>query len=166
MLLPKGKSEALFALVTDQAVGLGCPNKRDDVLLVQFFLAAFSSDPLIKNGRVFSYEDKKGRPYNYSLANRRPLVVDGVCGNETVAYIKHFQQEAAKNETSQWLRMVTDGVVSPVRQGEPWNERTGQVLTIVRMNVEYAAMFGAHRHRTIGDDPLFPNDLKRVFYMQ
>lgn len=24
---------------TDQAVGTGCPNKRDDVLLVQFFLS-------------------------------------------------------------------------------------------------------------------------------
>jgi len=46
----------------DGAVGVGCPNKRDDVLLVQFFLKVISEGPAA------------GR---YRPPNKGPITCDG-----------------------------------------------------------------------------------------
>ena len=96
MLMPKGMAEYSHVYVTDEEVGRGRANRRDDVLLVQFFLAALSSDLLQSGNRFFNYTDKRGTDFNYTVANHRPLRVDGTCGSETIAYIKHFQAEASK----------------------------------------------------------------------
>jgi hypothetical protein len=96
MLMPKGMAEYSHVYVTDEEVGVGRANRRDDVLLVQFFLAALSSDLLCSGNRSFNYTNKTGTDFNYTLPNRRPIQVDGTCGSETVAYIKHFQAEASK----------------------------------------------------------------------
>ena len=76
------KPQLPYVFVVDRAVGEGCPNHRDDVLLVQFFLRTLIS------------------------AGGRPLAVNGICTNETTAYIKYFQdngkvREAASRSGSQ-----------------------------------------------------------------
>ena len=166
MLMPKGMAEYGHVYVTDDEVGAGRVNRRDDVLLVQFFLAALSSDLLQSGNRFFNYTNRRGVDFNYTVPNHRPLQVDGTCGNETVAYIKHFQAEASKEPgIKREFVMVGDGVVTPIRKGQPWGARSGQVLSIVKLNSEYAGMFGKSRLADITADPLFPAELQSSFYM-
>jgi hypothetical protein len=166
MLMPKGMAQYEHVYVTDEEVGAGRVNRRDDVLLVQFFLAALSSDLLQSGNRFFNYTNKRGVDFNYTVPNHRPLQVDGTCGNETVAYIKHFQAEASKEAgIKPEFVMVRDGVVSPIRKGQPWGARSDRVLSIVKLNAEYAGMFGKQRLEDITADPFFPAELQAAFYM-
>jgi hypothetical protein len=166
MLMPKGMADYGHVYVTDEEVGVGRANRRDDVLLVQFFLAALSSDLLTSGNRQFNYTNQRGVDFNYTVPNRGPLRIDGVCGSDTAAYIKHFQIEASKEQgRSPHFAMVGDGVVSPVRKGQPWGARSGQVLSIVRLNAEYRGMFGIARLADITADPFFPGELKSSLYM-
>ena len=165
MLMPKGMAQFGHVYLTDEEVGVGRVNRRDDVLLVQFFLAALSSDLLQSGNRSFNYTNKKGTDFNYTVPNRKPLQVDGTCGSETAAYIKHFQAEASKDAGEQYFVMVGDGVVTPARKGQPWGAKSGRVLSIIKLNTEYAAMFGTARLADITADPFFPAELKSAFYM-
>ena len=166
MLMPKGMAEFGHVYVTDEEVGRGRPNRRDDVLLVQFFLAALSSDLLQSGNRFFNYTNKQGTDFNYTVPNHRPLQVDGTCGSETVAYIKHFQAEASKEAgIKAEFVLVGDGAVSPIRKGQPWGARSGQLLSIVKLNTEYAGMFGKQRLADISADPFFPPALKSSLFM-
>jgi hypothetical protein len=61
--------------------------------------------------------------------------------------------------------MVGDGVVTPIRKGQPWGARTGRVLSIVKLNTEYRNMFGTARLGDLTADPFFPSELKSSFYM-
>lgn len=63
----------------DLPVGTGKANRRDDVLLVQFFLKSISrtTDSVTKE--------------SYSPPGQSPLQVDGVFGPRTAAYLKHFE---------------------------------------------------------------------------
>ena len=61
--------------------------------------------------------------------------------------------------------MVGDGVVTPIRRGQRWGARTGRVLSIVKLNSEYASMFGKARLADISTDPFFPPELKPSLYM-
>lgn len=166
MLLPKGMSQLPHIFVTDDAVGLGCANKRDDVLLVQFFLAGLSADLLTKGNQQFNYISKKGTPFNYTVPGQRPIGIDGVCGTQTVAYIKHFQVEASKTfDRSADFSMVADGKVTPIYKNNPWGQHTGRVLSIVRLNTEYSDMYGPDRLANIWTEPMFPRELVPSFYM-
>ena len=166
MLMPKGMAEYGHVYVTDEEVGAGRPNRRDDVLLVQFFLAALSSDLLHSGTRAFNYTNKKGTDFNYTVADHRPIKVDGTCGSETAAYIKHFQAEASKERGQpKEFMLVGDGSVSPIRKGQPWGAHSGQVLSIVKLNSEYRNMFGTARLADISADPFFPPELKSAFFM-
>ena len=166
MLMPKGMADYGHVYVTDEEVGVGKANRRDDVLLVQFFLAALSSDLLRSGDRVFNYTNKAGTDFNYTVPSQGPISVDGVCGKQTVAYIRHFQAEASKEPgRPPDLLMVGDGVVTPIRKGQPWGAKTGKVLSIVRLNAEYRGMFGTARLADISADPLFPAELRSAIYM-
>jgi hypothetical protein len=166
MILPAGKSDLSYIFATDESVGAGGTNRRDDVLLVQFFLAALSSDLLRSGNTSFNYKNKEGVPFNYTVANQRPIGIDGLCGSTTIAYIKHFQQEASKTYgRKDDLSLTQDGVITPIRKGEPWGARTGHVLSIVRLNTEYRNIFGAARLMKINTDPLFPQQLAPLFFM-
>jgi hypothetical protein len=165
MLMPKGMAEYGHVYATDEEVGIGRTNRRDDVLLVQFFLAALSSDLLQSGNRFFNYTNKKGTDFNYTVPDHKPLQVDGTCGNETVAYIKHFQAEASKDAAQKEFVLIGDGVVTPIRKGQPWGLRSGRVLSIVKLNSEYRNMFGTARLADISTDPFFPPELKPSLYM-
>ena len=68
--------------VVDRGVGVGLPNQRDDVLLVQFFLRTL----MPPKG---SYADQEV----HQPAGQTPLAIDGVWGPQTHAYVKAFQTQ-------------------------------------------------------------------------
>lgn len=165
MLLPKGMASMSHVYLTDHPVGAGQMNKRDDVLLVQFFLAALSADPLRKGSIQFNYQTKEGKYLDYTVPGQSPMKIDGVCGSQTVAYIKHFQAEGSKGVAAgSYLSLVKDGVVTPSKAGIPWS-RNDRLLSIIKLNVEYSNMYGAIRLANLGSEPLFPKELMRSFYM-
>jgi len=133
MLLPPNVASYSIVFVNDEAVGPACPNRRDDVLLVQFMLGTMAA----MNSR-FQRGDVDFAPIGFS----RTLKMDGVCGPHTVASIKSFQRMGSLRKTGTPMEMINDGIVTPVRGGQPWTPRGGNVLTIVRMNHEYYQMMG------------------------
>ena len=61
----------------DQAVGNGCPNRRDDVLLVQFFLKVVSEGP----------DQNDLTPDGFG-----PMHIDGLWGPISQAYLNQYIQ--------------------------------------------------------------------------
>lgn len=125
----------------DGAVGAGCRNQRDDVLLVQFFLRALGPRTVLGTNETFQPQ------------NGPPLAIDGVCGRRTIAAIK------AVGDPKNLGFLAQDGVVHPLEQGAKFGRRSGHVLTIIRLNTEYSFQFGLDRHKRIDMDPLFPREL-------
>jgi hypothetical protein len=71
-----------FFYNVDAAVGAGCPNKRDDVLLVQHFLITINNNP-----NAFSPPIP-----TIPLPPNQIFRPDGVAGPITVRAIEHFQE--------------------------------------------------------------------------
>src|SRR5436305_99800 len=71
-----------FFYNVDAAVGPGCPNQRNDVLLVQYFIVTVSNNP-----KSFS---PPFPPLPFSP--KEFLKVDGIPGPLTFRAIKHFQE--------------------------------------------------------------------------
>jgi hypothetical protein len=186
------KPQLPYVFVVDRAVGEGCPNYREDVLLVQFFLRTLIS------------------------AGGRPLAVNGIFGHETTAYIKHFQDNGVVREAgsrggsqnnlrqiglaqhnfaaadgsvrnvSSGLQDVKDGTSNTLLLGEQppaaqhkhhhhHHHHYGHVrplegeillgnLLIVRLNLAYSLVYGLDRFRRIDMDPVFPRELYRYLF--
>lgn len=157
LVLTKPAKLASVAYVVDNAVGAGCPNQREDVLLVQFFLRALG--PKAASGTTDQFYQPPGTP---------PLAIDGVCGQRTAAAIKTFQTQFDKGEPDPagWGALIKDGVVHPLNRGSMFGPRLGHLLTIVRLNSEYAFHFGVDRHNRIHQDPLFPRELLSRLFLE
>jgi hypothetical protein len=156
MLPPNQPAKNRVIFINDFAVGPGCPNKRDDVMLVQFMLGAIG---------MFSARPENSR-YDYapSLAPRN-LAPDGVCGPYTIAYIKSFQNQGSlAYAPGSPLRMIEDGLVSPVKKGVPWSAG-GHALTMVRMNKVYVDLLGANAHLDPAQWFLMPFELRTALFM-
>src|ERR1043166_4789393 len=93
-------SPVLFAV--DRAVGRGSPNDRLDVLLVQYMLRAYMGEaspyqaPAAAPGvraaiPVATPVKNTSTPAGIQLPGGVPIVIDGVCGDQTIAYIEAFQ---------------------------------------------------------------------------
>ena len=121
---------------------------HDDVLLVQLFL------------RVHMEEGGSEAPYR--PPGRQPLAIDGVCGDNTLAYIRYFQEEAQRRFPG--LAPVPDGRVDPMRGGSPFSPITHKKYMIVALNVGYREKRG-DLYLDIGKDPLFPQALRKSFYI-
>jgi hypothetical protein len=148
-LIKKPKPNSLrLAYTVDQAVGQGCPNRRDDVLLVQFFLKV-------------AMEDATGSP-GYRPPGEKPITVDGTCGRQTVAYIKFFQEEG--NRRNPGIPTTTDQRVDPVLSGTTKGALAGTFYTILALNVIYKERRG-DLHLNISDDPLFPAELTKSLFI-
>jgi len=130
------------------AVGRGGENRRDDVLLVQFFL------------RVQMEEGGSEAPYR--PPGRDPLAIDGICGANTLAYILFFQEEAQRRFPG--VAPAPDGRVDPMRSGGLFSSITKHVYMIVTLNVGYREKRG-DMILDIGRDPFFPAELRKSFYI-
>ena len=109
LLVPHGYSHLTFNV--DSHVGPGCPNKIEDVLLVQFFLsetAGLAIEPVLK-----------------SKLTKVPK--SGTCDSATIDGIRAFQQSFHDRNPAQ----VVDGIVSPAK-GASYG---GGAWTIVLLNV-------------------------------
>lgn len=131
----------------DQAVGQGCPNRRDDVLLIQFFL------------RV-ALEDGGDSP-GYRPPGQGPISIDGVCGSQTIAYIKFMQEEGKRRNPGH--NVAADCRIDPIRSGQTQSS-LGFTYGIVGLNVLYAKRRGP-THDSIKRDPLFPAELTPSLYV-
>jgi hypothetical protein len=127
----------------DQAVGNGCPNRRDDVLLVQFFLKVISDGP------------GKG---DFTPTGRGPLSIDGLWGPISQAFLNQYiAVNSAENPTSPLTR---DGRVDPVVNGRVSGSRSGHVYTILALNNTYKNVRGPAALQDITIDSLFPQELR------
>jgi hypothetical protein len=127
----------------DQAVGNSCPNRRDDVLLVQFFLKVVSEGP---------------QKSQFTPTGRGPMTTDGVWGSTSQAYLNQFiSVNSAQNPGSP---LTQDGRVDPVVGGRVTGARTGHVYTILALNTSFRTVRGEAALQDITTDPLFPQELR------
>ena len=82
LLPPASFNRDNFFYNVDAAVGANCPNKRDDVLLVQHFLITINNNP-----NAFSPPIP-----TIPLKPNQIFLPDGVAGPITIRAIEHFQQ--------------------------------------------------------------------------
>jgi len=68
-----------YVLDIDAAVGKNCPNRKDDVYLVQYLLA------------VWQAHERNTTKLLPLLRGTKPMVADGICGSNTLAVIKSFE---------------------------------------------------------------------------
>jgi len=132
--------------VVDDSVGPHSANRRDDVLLVQFFL------------RVLSERDKRYRP-----PSAKDLVINGVYSDLTGAYIKQFADQ--NNQTPLYdegrlVQRVVTRVESPV--GRPSGGSGWGGWIIMKMNEDFQRWFPK---TGLAQSALFPNELRRKFYV-
>jgi hypothetical protein len=156
MLLAPGQSSYSIIFVNDEAVGRGCPNRRDDVLLIQFMLGMLAAI----NSR-FEFGEVDFAPTGFP----RTLKMDGICGPHTIASIKNFQRMGSLKKQGTALAMIMDGIVNPVRAGQPWTPLGSNVLTIVRMNHEYYQMMGPGSLTDVGALVNMPKELRYKLWM-
>ena len=156
MLLPPGAAKHSVIFVNDDAVGPGCPNRRDDVLLVQFMLGMLA----VVNSR-FEFGDVDFAPIGFP----RNLKIDGICGPHTIASIKSFQRMGSLKKQGTAMAMIMDGIVNPVRAGQPWTPLGSNVLTIVRMNHEYYEMMGPGSLTDVAALVTMPRELRYKLWM-
>jgi hypothetical protein len=127
----------------DQAVGNGCPNRRDDVLLVQFFLKVVSEGP---------------QTSQYTPAGRGPMNADGTWGPTSQAYLNQYI--AANSALNPGAPLTQDGRVDPVVGGHVTGSRSGHLYTILALNNTYKNVRGPLALADITTDPLFPQELR------
>lgn len=133
----------------DQAVGPGCANRREDVLLVQLFLSA----------AMESHNGKSFRP-----PGQQPIKIDGSFGRQTQAYIKFFEEESNRQFPQHLLS--TDGRIDPVPPNSGgMGSVSGKEYKIVALNTVYRNRRGPAMHSDIRLDPLYPAALNQSLYV-
>ncbi len=106
--------ETQLYYTVDAAVGPGCPNRRDDVLLVQYFLRA-----------IFQ---------GVGEAHSEPIVASGVADGATFQGILGFQNFGRNRG---W-NIATDGRVDAPAGRQNWGPASGAPYTIFYLNVGFA----------------------------
>jgi hypothetical protein len=129
--------------LVDAAVGRSAANRRDDVLLVQFFLNTL-------------WGTKPDKATMFGGTGPAPPI-DGDCGRITIDAIMLFQrwywQTPAQNS-------FADGRVEPVPPGQSFGPIRHHVYSMIGLNVNYGGEFGADRHALLCKEPKFPLELK------
>jgi len=124
----------------DGAVGPGCPNKRTDVMLVQFFLHEIYDHPT----------QKPNKPAGPDI---------GISGNfdaTTAQWILHFQNQVKRIGH----RISTDGRVDHAKGEQYTRSSISQTqYTITHMNISYARRF-RQQHNQLEAHPRIPGELK------
>jgi hypothetical protein len=106
--------QACLYYTVHAAVGPGAPNRRDDVLLVQYLLR-----------ECFKSKKFTAAPFPGGVVG-----VDGVAGQQTFAAIRHFQSVGK----SQGQNMVQDGRVDPPATDTTVSSISQTVYTILNLN--------------------------------
>jgi peptidoglycan hydrolase-like protein with peptidoglycan-binding domain len=127
----------------DAAVGQFCPNRRNDVYLVQFLINA-----------IWDRKDAGG--LLVGVAGKPAPRVDGICGTETVAAIRQFQ--------GYYGASFVDGRVDPVPPGQDFGPLHHQIYTMIGLNANVAIFLGPDRHALICNEPNFPLPLKQDLF--
>jgi hypothetical protein len=134
----------------ESVVGIGGANKREDVLLVQFFL------------RVAMDETKGlGREDRFLPPGENPISIDGRFGKQTAAYIKFFQEESSDRIG---LPSRGDSRVEPFA-GIFRGVNTGKLMTIVALNFDHLERRGTGFHSNLSIDSRFPTELKKFLFV-
>ena len=137
-------SSVLKILYTiDQAVGAGCPNKRDDVLLVQFFLKVNAEGP---------------QKTQYTPPSKGPITCDGIWGPNSQAYLDQYI--SANSAANPVAPLTQDGRVDPVSGGKFLGAIHGNLYTIMSLNNSYRLVRGMAALADITTDGLFPSELR------
>lgn len=137
-----------MAYTVDQAVGPGCPNQRNDVLLVQHLLR-------------LAWADGGGSKGYRPPGETQPLAVDGIYGPKTGKFIKFFQEEVGRRGTT----LTKDGRVDPVRSGGSMGSLSATYYTILALNAARNSRQPGNQG-DIAKDPGFPVELMKEFYIQ
>ena len=126
----------------DAAVGDRSPNRRDDVLLIQYMLAVWISiekDPRLKDLMI--------------LINGVPSKTDGIFGKKTATEIKML--EAITNEVN------TDGQIDPITSS--FGTSTGKTRKMLILNDKLFAAGGLRAGIPQTAVP-FPEALKKLLF--
>jgi hypothetical protein len=115
--LPNGKRGCPFIYNVTMAVGRNCPNRRDDVKLVQFFLKRIFGNPV---------NDLRKPP-----SHLKPMEVDGFCGPTTMGWITFYQFHVANDGAP----ITTDDRIDRARSAVASISKTG--YTINWLNLEW-----------------------------
>jgi hypothetical protein len=144
---PAGFPPITIAYTVTRAVGIGCPNQREDVMLVQHLL------------RV-AWNDGGGSKGFKPPGEAQALTADGAYGPRTQKFIDHFQKEAK----ARGANVKQDGRVDPVGvTGGPTGSISGTFYTILALNS--ARNSRQSNQADIKADPGFPAMLEPYFYI-
>ena len=141
----------------DQAVGEGCPNRRDDVLLVQFLLRTLREDT-----------EENGVKYpGFRPPGQDPIDIDGVFGPQTNKYIRFFDAELNRQRAGQpeSAKVVTDGRIDPIASGGFYGSLSHKIYKMFLLNTYYAEIKGKPMHEKIYMDTSFPKELAKWLFM-
>lgn len=123
----------------DSAVGPGCPNKRTDVMLVQFFLR-----------QIYGHPTKKNKPAG------SPIEVNGIFDSTTAAWIKHYQNDMK----GQGKPIFPDGRIDRANGAQfSVSSVTKTHYTIGFLNAGHCERF-RQEHNHLERHPLVPPELK------
>ena len=132
-------SKVLYSV--DAAVGRGGANRRDDVLLVQFFL------------KVISEAIPDFQPDGIA-----PLPTTGTWATMSQAYLDRYIQ--VENERNPDSLLVVDGRVDPMVSGTLTGSISGTIYTMAALNRRFQFARSDEALDDITTDPLFPPDLR------
>lgn len=124
----------------NSAVGLGMPNQRQDVLLVQFLLREVMNHP----------DSKAGRPAGNNLS------LDGVFGNQTETWIRAFQNLARTKGSA----IIVDGKVNSAPPDYRAKMTSGMSYTIAHLNATYRRRWRIN-HDYLDRCPGLPAELRQ-----
>jgi peptidoglycan hydrolase-like protein with peptidoglycan-binding domain len=127
----------------DAAVGTGCPNRREDVYLVQFLISV-----------IWGKKDMHGDVVG--AAGKPAPRVDGICGPETITAIRQFQEYYGVT--------LVDGRVDPVPPGQSYGPIHKMAYTMIGLNTNVAGLLSTDRHALICNEPNFPMLLKQKLF--
>jgi hypothetical protein len=103
----------------DAAVGIGCPNSKDDVLLVQYLMTVCSKVP----GLISLFPDM--------------VPINGVWDKDWDGFLSYYQDDWAKSGIATWRDRRIDPAIRTGRGMGPVHHKQFKILTL---NVTYQGL--------------------------
>lgn len=136
------ENSATFYNLT-RAVGKNCPNLKEDVMVVQFFL------------NRFYLKDKIG-----TQKSRKPLSVDGQCGPMTQSRIVQFQHDANVAGVS----ILVDGVINKAGNANSnWESSISHTKYAIRLLNNSLRRTDTYVYKSLPYNQEVPGELRMAF---